>query len=90
MGLFSALGAQGAELPSTSADLYLLLGEGRQPVIAARIEDVMGSPVLYLRVEVDDMPSGRPRHTARFSLSGAPAAVRAVVAEIARAVEAAE
>jgi hypothetical protein len=64
-----------------------LIGNGRAPVVAAEITPVLDSDVLYLRLQVDDVPRSGTRHTVDLSISGPPEEVAALVAELARVVE---
>jgi hypothetical protein len=73
--------------PGTAANVHLLIGNGRAPVVVAEITPVLDSDVLYLRLQVDDVPRSGTRHTVDLSISGPPTDVAALVAELARAVE---
>jgi hypothetical protein len=55
--------------------------------VAAEITPVLDSDVLYLRLQVDDVPRSGTRHTVDLSISGPPEEVAALVAELARVVE---
>lgn len=73
--------------PGTAANVPLLIGNGRAPVVVAEITPVLDSDVLYLRLQVDDIPRSGTRHTVDLSISGPPEEVAALVAELARVVE---
>jgi hypothetical protein len=73
--------------PGTAANVHLLIGNGRAPVVVAEITPVLDSDVLYLRLHVDDVPRSGTRHTVDLSISGPPTDVAALVAELTRAVE---
>jgi hypothetical protein len=72
--------------PGTAANVHLLIGNGRAPVVVAEITLVLDSDVLYLRLQVDDIPRSGPRHTVDLSISGPPTEVAALVAELTRVV----
>jgi hypothetical protein len=76
--------------PGTAATVHLLIGDGRMPVISAEVHHVIDRPVAYLRVQVDDVPRSGTRHTCDISISGPPADVAALVAQLAAAVDAAQ
>lgn len=48
--------------PGTAADVHLLIGNGRAPVVVAEITPVLDRDVLYLRLQVDDVPRFGTRH----------------------------
>jgi hypothetical protein len=73
--------------PGTAANVHLLLGDGRAPVVVAEITPVLDRDVLYLRLQIDDVPRSGTRHTVDISMSGPPTDVAALVAELARVVE---
>jgi hypothetical protein len=73
--------------PGTHATVHLLIGMGRQPVIAAEAGFVGDDPVTYLRLQVDDQERHYTRHAVDVSISGPPADVAALVAELGRAVD---
>jgi hypothetical protein len=73
--------------PGTAANIHLLIGNGRAPVVVAEITPVLDHDVLYLRLQVDDVPRSGTRHTVDISISGPPTDVAALVAELTRAVE---
>jgi hypothetical protein len=56
-------------------------------VVVAEITPVLDRDVLYLRLQVDDVPRSGTRHTVDLSISGPPADVAALVAELVRVVE---
>jgi len=70
-------------VPDTQATLHLLIGGGRMPVVTADLGEVVDQPVLYLPMQVDDMPRQGTRHEVNPSISGPPADLRALVAELA-------
>ena len=59
-----------------------LTGNGRAPVVAAETTPVLDRDVLYLRLQVDDVPRSGTRHTVDLSISGPPQEVAALVAEL--------
>lgn len=69
-------------MPGTQATLHLLIGGGRMPVVTADLGEVVDQPVLYLPMQVHDMPR-QARHEVNPSISGPPADLRALVAELA-------
>jgi len=73
--------------PGTAANVHLLIGNGRAPVVVAEIRPVLDRDVLYLRLQVDDIPRSGTRHTVDLSISGPPEEVAALVAELARVVQ---
>jgi hypothetical protein len=73
--------------PGTATNVHLLIGNGRAPVVVAEITPVLDRDVLYLRLQVDDVPRSGTRHTVDLSISGPPADVAALVAELVRVVE---
>jgi hypothetical protein len=56
-------------------------------VVVAEITPVLDADVLYLRLQVDDVPRSGTRHTVDLSISGPPQDVAVLVAELARVVE---
>jgi hypothetical protein len=76
--------------PGTNVAVHLLLGLGRQPVIAAETGLVGNDPVTYLRLQVDDQERQFTRHVVDVSISGPPAEIAALVAELGRAIESTE
>jgi hypothetical protein len=75
------------EPPGSDASLYLLVGAGRMPVVGAAAGLVAGSESVWLRIEFNDMSSGRARHSGHFTVSGPPADVRALVAQLSEALD---
>jgi hypothetical protein len=73
--------------PGTAANVHLLIGNGRAPVVVAEITPVLDSDVLYLRLQVDDVPRSGTRHTVDLSISGPPTDVAALVEQMASAVQ---
>ena len=73
--------------PGTAANVHLLIGNGRAPVVVAEVTPVLDSDVLYLRLQVDDVPRSGTRHTVDLSISGPPKDVAALVSELTRVVE---
>ena len=71
----------------TAANIHLLIGNGRAPVVVAEITPVLDSDVLYLRLQVDDVPRSGSRHTIDLSISAPPTDAAALVAELGRVVE---
>lgn len=68
------------EPPGSDATLHLFLGGlGGMPVVSASVGLISGSETTWLRVEFNDMPKSRPRHSGHFTVSGSPADVRALV-----------
>jgi hypothetical protein len=70
-----------------AANVHLLISNGRAPVVVAEVTPVLDSDVLYLRLQVDDVPRSGTRHTVDFRISGPPEEVANLVAELARVVE---
>jgi hypothetical protein len=57
------------------------------PVVTADLGEIVDQPVMYLRLAINDMPRQGTRHEVNLSISGPPADLRALVAELAAAVE---
>jgi hypothetical protein len=73
--------------PGTAANLHLLIGNSRAPVVVAEITPVLDRDVFYLRLQVDDVPRSGTRHTVDLSISGPPEDVAALVSELTCVVE---
>lgn len=76
--------------PSTVCTVHLLVGAGRMPVVTADTAEVINQPVTYLRLQTDDIPRHGTRHTVDITISGPPADVAALVAQLGEAVAATE
>jgi len=57
------------------------------PVVSAAAGLIAGSESVWLRIEFNDMSSGRARHSGHFTVSGPPADVRALVDQLSRALD---
>lgn len=77
------------EWPSTDSTLTVLVDAGRMPAVTASASMLSGSESVFARVEVDDMPKDRSRHSAHFALIGPRAAVLAALDQLRAAVDAA-
>ena len=75
--------------PGTATAVHLLIGRppGRMPLVAADVREVAGSPLLYLRLEVDDRERQYTRHKVDVTFSGPPADIAALVAQMTAAVQ---
>jgi hypothetical protein len=76
--------------PGTHATVHLLVGDGRMPVVSVDVAEVVDRPVTYLRLQADDIPRHGTRHAVEISISGPPADVAALVAQLGEAVAAVE
>jgi hypothetical protein len=75
------------EPPGSDATLHLLIGAGRTPTVSASTGLIAGTQTTWLRVEFDDRPSGRARHSGHFTVSGSPADVRTLVDQLGHALD---
>jgi hypothetical protein len=73
--------------PGTNVIVHLLIGDGRAPLISAEVGHALDAEVLYLRLQLDDAPRSGTRHALDVSISGPPADVAGLVADLAAAVE---
>ena len=73
--------------PGTHVAVHLLLGDGRQLAVNAQPGELLGQPLLFLRLQADDTPRHGTRHAVEVSISGPPADVAALVAELQAAVD---
>jgi hypothetical protein len=78
------------EWSSTDATVTVLVGSGRMPAVSAAANLIQGTESVSARVDVDDMPSGRARHSIHLALIGDRAAVLDVLGQLAAAVDAAQ
>jgi hypothetical protein len=76
--------------PGTAVTVHLLVGGGRMPVVSADLGQIVDQPVTYLRLQVDDQERHHTRHVLDVSISGPPADVASLVAQLAAAVDAAQ
>jgi hypothetical protein len=80
-----------AEHASTDAALTVLVAPGRELTVTASASIIQGAESVFARIEVDTMrPSQPERHAARFALIGPRSSVRALLAQLVAAVDAAQ
>jgi hypothetical protein len=78
------------EWPSTDATLTILVGPDRMPAVTASAAILVGTESVSARIEVDDAPKHRSRHSAHFAMLGDRASVLAVLDQLRAAVVAAQ
>ena len=78
------------EWPSTDSTLTILVGPDRMPAITASAQLLLGTESVSARVEVDDAPRHRSRHSCHLALLGDRASVLQVLDQLRAAVVAAQ
>jgi hypothetical protein len=79
-----------ADWPSTDATMTVLVGAQRMPAVSAAANLIGGTESVSARLDIDDMPSGRARHSIHLALIGERSAVLDVLGQLAAAVDAAQ
>jgi hypothetical protein len=79
-----------AEQPSTDANVTMLVGRGRVPILGATASMIQGGESVFARIETDTGVRGPERHAARFSLIGPRADLLEILGQLAGLVTAAQ
>jgi hypothetical protein len=79
-----------AEQPSTDANVTMLVGRGRVPLLAASASMIQGGESVFARIEVDTGVHGPERHAARFSMIGPRADLLEILGQLSGLVAAAQ